>query len=66
MAGEFMPSHGLFRASITVGNPAVVGFAINRLGMVLSGETFTRLLANETDRFVIMPISEAISSGRFV
>ena len=47
-------------------NSAVVGVSISQQEMPRGHLPFTWLFSNVADWFVIMPTSEAVSSGRFV
>jgi hypothetical protein len=61
-----MRSPSLFRTSMAFSNSAVVGVSISQQEKPRGPQSFTRLLSKDADRFVIMPISEAVSFRRFV
>jgi hypothetical protein len=51
---------------MALSNSAVVGVSISQQKRPRADQSFTWLFSNDADRFVIMPVSEAVSSGRFV
>jgi len=51
---------------MALSNSAVVGVSISQQGRPRGDQPFTRLISNDADWFVIMPTSDAVSSGRFV